>query len=82
MRLLPSVTLLLSALALSACGGDDDNDVPPPQANAAINYTAFVKVQLANTRDTRDPVNINNIRFINRDMDNPQAYDSVLDSNK
>ncbi|MGB2246838.1 MAG: hypothetical protein ACPH3N_04170 [Alcanivorax sediminis] len=80
MRLLKLTPLLLSALALGACGGDNDNDRPPPQAQAAINYTAFVKVQLANTRDDRDPININNLRLIDRDRNNPQAYDSVLDT--
>ena len=80
MRFFTMTTVLLSAMALSACGGDDNNDRPPPQANAAFNYTAFVKVQLANSRDDRDPVNINNLRLVDRDQNNPEAYNSVLDS--
>jgi len=35
---------------------------------------------LANTRDDRDPVNINNLRLVDRDQNNPEAYNSVLDS--
>lgn len=81
MRFLTMTTVLVSALALSACGGDD-NDRPPPQANAAIDLTAFVKVQLANTRDDRNPVNINNLRLVDRDRNNPEAYNSVLDTSK
>ncbi len=79
MRLFTTLAILMSALVLTACGGDSDNDIPPPQANPAVNYTAFVKVQLANTDDQREATSINNIRFIYRDMDNPQAYDNVLD---
>ncbi len=67
MRHLLAITVSLSALVLSGCFGGD-NDRPRQQAPAAINYTAFVKAQLATTGDTREPVAINDIRFIFRDQ--------------
>ncbi|MCK0154755.1 hypothetical protein MWU49_13630 [Alcanivorax sp. S6407] len=78
MRFITLSAISISVLALSACGGD--NDRRPVQIQPAIDYTAFVKVQLANTRDDREPVNINRLRLIDRDSNNPEAYDSVLDT--
>lgn len=77
MRFATLIIVSLSALALSACGGDDNNR-RPAQIQPAINYTAFVKVQLANTSDQRDPIEINGLRLIDRDRENPNAYDNVL----
>jgi hypothetical protein len=77
MRYLLAITISVSALLLSVCFGSD-NDRPRQQAPVAINYTAFVKAQLATTGDTRDPVAINDTRFIFRDQDNPDAYNNVL----
>lgn len=78
MKYLLATIISLSALVLSGCFGDDDNDRPRSQAPTAINYTAFVKVQLATTSDSRDPVPVNDIRFIFRDQTNPDAYNNVL----
>lgn len=77
MRFATLIIVSLSALALSACGGDDNNR-RPVQIQPAINYTAFVKVQLATTNDQRDPIEVNNLRLIDRDRENPNAYDNVL----
>ena len=79
MRLLLATTVSLATLGLVACGGDDDNDPPPPRAQATVNYTAFVKTQLAATSDTTDPVSVNNLRFRNQTNSNEDAYNSVLD---
>ncbi len=78
MRLLLAMTVSLATLGLAACGGDDDND-PPPRAQATVDYTVFVKTQLAATSDTTDPVNVNNVRFRNQTDSNEDAYNSVLD---
>ena len=78
MRLLLAMTVSLAALGLAACGGDDDND-PPARAQATVDYTVFVKTQLAATSDTTDPVNVNNVRFRNQTDSNEDAYNSVLD---
>lgn len=78
MRLLLATTVSLATLGLVACGGDDDND-PPPRAQATVDYTVFVKTQLAATSDTTDPVNVNNVRFRNQTDSNEDAYNSVLD---
>ena len=77
MRYLLAITVSVSALVLSGCFGSD-NDRPRQQAPVAINYTAFVKAQLATTGDTREPVAINDIRFIFRDQTNPDAYNLSL----
>jgi hypothetical protein len=81
MRYLLAIIISLSALVLSGCFGSD-NDRPRQQAPVAINYTAFVKAQLATSGDTRDPVPINDTRFIFRDLNNPNAYDDVLAAEK
>ena len=78
MRLLLAMTVSLAALGLAACGGDDDND-PPPRAQATVDYTVFVKTQLAATSDTTDPVSVNTLRFRNQTNSNEDAYNSVLD---
>lgn len=76
MRHLLAITVSLGALVLSGCfGGDSDR---PRSQPTAISYTAFVKTQLATTTDARDPLPINDIRFIFLDLDNPDAYDDVL----
>ncbi|MCG8393702.1 MAG: hypothetical protein MI745_11530 [Pseudomonadales bacterium] len=77
MRYLLTITVVAGVLLLSGCFGGD-SDRPRQQAPAAINYTAFVKAQLATTADTRDPVAINDTRFIFRDKNNPDAYNNVL----
>ena len=79
MRLFTMFMVITSAVALSGCGGDSNSRLPA-QANPAINFTTFVKLQLANTSDTREAVNINNARFIYRDLENPDAYANVLDT--
>ena len=79
MRLLLATTFSLATLGLVGCGGDNDNDPPPPRAQATVDYTAFVKNQLAATSDTTDPVNVNNLRFRNQTDNNEDAYNSVLD---
>ncbi|MGJ3257773.1 MAG: hypothetical protein ACFE0K_15775 [Alcanivorax sp.] len=78
MRYLLATIISLSALVLSGCFGSDNDRPPRQQAPVAINYTAFVKAQLATNGDTRDPVPINDTRFIFRDLNNPDAYDDVL----
>lgn len=77
MRYLMTATVGVGALLLGGCFGGD-SDRPVVLAPATTNYTAFVKVQLATTLDTRDAVAINNVRFIFRDLDNPDAYNNVL----
>lgn len=77
MRYLLTTTVSLGSLLLAGCFGGD-SDRPIVLTPAATNYTAFVKVQLATTVDTREPVAINNIRFVFRDQTNPDAYNNVL----
>lgn len=66
---------------LTACGSSDPVAVvapapePPP---AALDYTTFVKAQIADTSDTREPVEINDLEFDFGDLENPDAYDDLF----
>ena len=70
-------TACLAALALSACGGDSDND---PVVNNNTNFTAFVK-GLLDDDPNGEPANINNRNFRFTNQEDPDAYDDVLSSN-
>jgi hypothetical protein len=76
MRFLFAFSIIVASLGLAACGGGNSNDRPAPPA--AIGFTAFVKAQVANTSDVRDPIQINSINLIDRDQNNPDAYNSVV----
>lgn len=76
MRFLLAFSIIVASLGLAACGGGNGKD--RPQAPANIGFTAFVKAQLANTSDVRDPIEINNLNLTDRDQNNPDAYNSVV----
>lgn len=75
MRFILTCSIIVTSVALAACGGSDRDR---PLAPASIGFTAFVKTQLANTNDVRDPIQINNIVLIDRDQNDPDAYNSVV----
>jgi len=75
-----SVLLLGLVIGLAACGGDDDDDPVVDNGNQAVNFTAFVKTQLAADPDGREPASLNNRTFRQTDQDNPNAYDDILSS--
>lgn len=66
--------IALAALVLVVAGcHDSDNDM------GVVNFTSFVKKQLASTSETTDPVDINRLTLVDYDRNDEQAYDDVLD---
>lgn len=73
----------LSALVLLAACSDSDPLVvvppaPPPPPPTALDFTTFVKAQIADTSDTREPVEINELEFSFGDLENPDAYNDLF----
>lgn len=67
--------ILLMALvttAVAGCGGSDSPD------NGIRDLTGFVKKQVARTSERSAPIEINDVYFVDRDQEDPNAYDSVL----
>ena len=55
----------------SSSGGDDRPD-------PAVDFSTFVKAEIANTDDTREPVKINDQEFNFNDQNNEQAFDELF----
>lgn len=72
-NLLKMTVLAVSGLALTGCF-DGSNDRPDP----SVDFTTFVKAEIANTSDTRAAVEINDTDFSFNDENNPQAYDDLF----
>lgn len=69
----------LSALCLllTGCfnGSSNGGDTRP---DPAVDFTTFVKAQIENTDDTREPVSINDQEFSFNDQTNEQAFDDLF----
>jgi len=63
-------TASLATASLSGCGGSDKSNVR--------NFTGFVAKQFNQTSDQTDPVEINRLILVDRDSENPSAYDPLL----
>ncbi len=72
-NLLKMTVLAVSGLALTGCF-DGSNDRPDP----SVDFTTFVKAEIANTSDIRAAVEINDTDFSFNDENNPQAYDDLF----
>ena len=76
------ITILAASVFVAACGGSDSlAPTPPPPTPpppTALDFTTFVKAEIANTADDRDPVEINDLEFDFADLDNPAAYDDLF----
>jgi len=73
----------LIAAALAGCGGGSSNSTvtvppPPPPPPATTSFTTFVHTELAQTSETTEPEDINEVTFTFPDDDNPAAFDDVL----
>lgn len=64
--------ILLAVVSLPGCGGGNDN-----RGNVR-NFTSFVTQQFNQTAEQTDPVNINGLILVDRDRNNPNAYDQLL----
>jgi hypothetical protein len=65
-----AATASLTAATLSGCGGSDNSNIR--------NFTGFVAKQFNRTSDQTDPVEINRLVLVDRDSENPSAYDPLL----
>lgn len=65
-----AVAASLAIALLSGCGGSDNGNIR--------NFTGFVAKQFNKTSDLTDPVEINRLTLIDRDSENPGAYDPLL----
>lgn len=63
-------TASLAAATLSGCGGGDNSNVR--------NFSGFVAKQFNQTSDQTDPVEINRLILVDRDSEDPSAYDPLL----
>ncbi|WP_372986891.1 hypothetical protein [Marinobacter sp.] len=72
--LLRLATAGLLAAALSGCFGGSSNGRPNP----SVDFTTFVKAQIASTGKVTATVAVNPIDFSFNDKNNPQAYDDLF----
>ena len=80
------LTTLTAVVFLTAACGSSSVDVPvpvaptptPPPTSSKVSFIGFVSDQFANTDDTAEPVEINDIDFEFDANDNPQAFNRLL----
>lgn len=76
-RFLSYAALIALATTLSGCfnGSSNGGDSRP---DPSVDFTSFVKTQIANTDDTREAVQINGQDFSFNDQNNEQAFDDLF----
>lgn len=83
-RYITPIILAISVMGLSGCFSDEDSpevnddgdgDTSQPEG---LEFTGFVK-QTLEIEESRDPRTVNGVDFRFTDLDNPDAYDDVLD---
>ncbi len=75
-NLLKMTVLAVSALILVGC--TDGSSVGFERPDPSVDFTTFVKAEIANTSDIRAAVEINDTDFSFNDENNPQAYDDLF----
>ncbi|MDC0661139.1 hypothetical protein [Marinobacter sp. SS21] len=72
--------LLLSMVAATTflAGCSDSNGRNPESIRASVDFTAFVKQELANTSQRREAREVNELTFSFNDRSNEQAYDDLF----
>lgn len=75
-NLLKMTVLAVSGLILVGC--TDGSSVGFERPDPSVDFTTFVKAEIANTSDTRAAVEINDTDFSFNDENNPQAYDDLF----
>jgi len=68
---LSALTILLTGCFNGSSGGGDRPD-------PAVDFSTFVKAEIANTDDTREAVQINDKEFSFNDQNNEQAFDDLF----
>lgn len=67
-------TMLGGCFDGSSSSGGGGGDRPDP----AVDFSTFVKAEIANTDDTREAVQINDKEFSFNDQNNEQAFDDLF----
>ena len=70
---LSALTILLTGCFNGSSGGGGGD-----RADAAVDFSTFVKAEIANTDDTREAVQINDKEFSFNDQNNEQAFDDLF----
>jgi hypothetical protein len=68
------ITLALTGCFDGSSSGGGGGDRPDP----AVDFSTFVKAEIANTDDTREAVQINDKEFSFNDQNNEQAFDDLF----
>ena len=68
-----AVGIALTTVALSGCGGSSNDN-----AGKVRSFSGFVSQQFNQTSEQTDPVEINAVTLIDRDRNDPNAYDPLL----
>ncbi|MDX1457839.1 MAG: hypothetical protein R3276_09630 [Marinobacter sp.] len=70
------IGLIAATTWLSGCS--DSDGLNPQDVGPTVDFTAFVKQELANTSDRRPATNVNRLTFSFNDKNNEQAYDDLF----
>lgn len=81
-RYITPVILVISAIGLSGCfdggGNSGSNDGDGDTSSEGVGFTGFVKQTLEIDED-REPRSVTDVDFRFDDLENPDAYDDVID---
>lgn len=77
-RILSFAVPLALATLLTGCFDGSSSSSNDDRPDPAVDFTTFVKAQIDDTDDTREPVQINNQEFSFNDQNNEQAFDDLL----
>lgn len=72
------IVVTAALVALAGCSDSDSLTPPAPPPPTALDFTTFVKSEIANSADDREPVAINDLQFDFADLDDPTAYDDLF----
>ncbi len=70
------IILAVAGLVLVGCSDGSSNRLQRP--DPSLDFTTFVKTEIANTSDVRESVEINSTDFSFNDQNNPQAFDDLF----
>jgi len=78
MKTFLSYTALLALVTLLSGCFNDSNSNNDNRPDPTVEFSTFVKAEIGNTDDTRDPVSINDQEFSFNDQNNEQAFDDLF----
>ncbi|SDX49834.1 hypothetical protein [Marinobacter mobilis] len=72
------LTLCITVFATSLAGCSSSSNDSAGALTPTVDFTAFVKAELANNSERRLPTDVNAINFSFNDGSNPNAYDELF----